>query len=76
MAERSPQFVAEEVWQVAQALVDNHVDEDVAIGRNAYHVCRHCGDVVFHNRSVDSIQHNRACVVLVARDLLTGAPRG
>lgn len=70
----APQFVAEEVWKVARALLDNAHSYEVTHGRNAYNECNHCRGNVYHDQDVERIQHEADCPVLVARDLLTGAP--
>lgn len=69
-----PRFVAEEVWTVARAFLENAVSHDVTHGRNAYNECNHCAGYVYWNEDSSTIKHEKDCPVLIARDLLTGSP--
>lgn len=73
---KEPQFKAEEVWAVAKALLENSVSHDVSSsgGRNSYNECNHCKGRVQWTESDEQIAHESHCAVLVARDLLAGAP--
>lgn len=78
---KEPSFKTEDVWTVARALVDEaltHEDGDHFIGFR----CQHCraelptpyknGSMLPYN--LDHLRHGTNCPVLVARDLLVGAP--
>lgn len=72
---RAPQFKAEEVWAVARAVLDHAIDNDVDRGRSgAYNECKHCDERVWWEAPHSAIVHKPDCLVLIARDLLTGAP--
>lgn len=62
-----PKFNKEDVWAVAEAIEANWrsiMDED----------CIFCGVNSYWNASSDTVVHKKHCIVLVARDLLTGRP--
>lgn len=71
-----PQFKKEDVWAVARALgYGLYVDD---LGRNAYLKCQHCRASTYYDWETEiedrkSFKHKPHCVVLIARDLLTGA---
>jgi len=74
MMSKAPQFVAEEVWRVAQSVVENAISE-VDCGRDgAFNTCQHCYERVWWQEPYEKIVHKPDCLFLVARDLLTGAP--
>lgn len=70
----NPQFKNEDVWKVAQTLLDHFVIWDVQCGMNAYNECRYCNGHVYWDKDGADIVHDSNCPVLVAKDLLTGAP--
>lgn len=65
-------FNANDVKRVAEALLEWHYDYDVQHGMNAYNECRFCSGRVYWNKDVNEIKHDADCVVLIAKDLLTG----
>ncbi len=73
---RDPQFNTIDVWKLARAVVENHAEWDHA--GSAYsdydkYVCRFC-DRDSARRPDWKILHDTDCPVLIAQDLLTGAP--
>jgi len=69
-----PDFAATDVWDVARAMLATAIDNDVSCGMNAYNLCRHCNGSINWDKPHDDIVHEPSCPVLIARDLLTGAP--
>ena len=65
-------FNPDDVKRVAEALLDWHYDYDVQSGMNAYNECKHCSGKVYWNIDAEKIKHDSNCVVLIAKDLLTG----
>lgn len=74
MPAKVPQFVAEDVWRVAQAMLCDAVSERDHGRGGAYNTCQHCDERVWWKEPYEKIVHKPNCLVLVARDLLTGAP--
>ena len=72
---RTPQFSPTDVWAVARAFLEMHYDSDVSRGMNAYNECRYCNGKIDWREDPEKIKHEPTCPVLVARDLLTGAPK-
>lgn len=74
-----PKFADDDVWKVARALIEESewLDENTGRSQNRQ-TCRHCGEWQPYNwgpgPSFPPIIHEPTCPVLVARDLLTGAP--
>ena len=74
-----PRFSATDVWRVAKAVIESwgRFSESHDGDRMK---CRHCGSwdyVMFDiekDRSVYRVPHKQFCPVLLAQDLLTGAP--
>lgn len=74
MSSKEPQFRKEDVWAVAAAIGDG-INYEVTYGRNAYDECMHCGASRYHDKKdfpAKRFLHDKNCVVLIARDLLTG----
>lgn len=71
----TPQFAATDVWAVARAFLENAIEYQTDRGMNSYNECRHCRGKVWWEKDADEIEHEPTCPVLVARDLLTGAPK-
>ena len=74
----TPLFAKDDVWAVARAIERDWARLDEG-GYNAYLWCGHCDEKVPHDegetkREMQSFPHKSDCVVLKARDLLTGAP--
>lgn len=69
-------FDPSDVLVVARALLENAISRDVESpgGRNSYNECNYCRGHVHWNQDSETIMHEATCPVLVARDLLTGAP--
>ncbi|CAH0532183.1 hypothetical protein UAM5_00066 [Ralstonia phage UAM5] len=71
-----PDFNPADVYAVARAIGGGVQIEDY--GRSSHQVCTYCGMSRYHswqNGSFEGFQHKPGCVVLIARDLLTGAPK-
>ena len=65
-----PKFVKEEVWALAEYVADNWRSD----GGDHPDFCIHC-DVKFNWKTpYDKVVHRHDCLVLVARDILTGKP--
>jgi len=73
-----PEFAATDVWAVARALIEGseYVDDK---GRCAYTCCNHCSASESYDFGSNAVNrplvHEAHCPVLMARDLLTGAPK-
>lgn len=65
-------FNPTDVKRVAEALLEWHIDWDIAHGMNAYNECKHCNGKVYWNRDIRELNHDPDCVVLIAKDLITG----
>lgn len=72
-----PAFDPMDVYAVARALLENAISHDVESpgGRNSYNECNYCRGHVYWDQDSGRIVHELTCPVLVARDLLAGAPR-
>lgn len=71
-------FSPQDVWRVARAIGEGvYVDETQS--KNSYERCLHCEAFRYHDWKHGyavgpGFQHESHCPVLIARDLLTGAP--
>ena len=67
-----PQFKKEDVWAVAQVVAE----EWRRSGGDRPDYCAYCYVKFGWNTLLDTVVHHSDCVVLIARDLLTGRPAG
>jgi hypothetical protein len=65
-------FNEKDVKRVAESLLEWHIDWEVSRGMNAYNECKHCNGRVYWNKDITNLKHDTNCVVLIAKDLLTG----
>lgn len=75
MSQREPHFNPDDVRKVARAIGSGLYTHEV--GRNEHVTCQYCGAWQYADYESDykDFQHKLDCVVLVAKDLLTGAPK-
>jgi len=57
---------------LAEALLRTAHSHDVEHGMNAYNECNHCGQSVYWDEPVETIEHDSECPVLLARSVLRG----
>lgn len=69
-------FDEKQVWSIAKALGDGIRIKEYSNSINSWAKCIHCGREVVYNEDeevITNFNHHINCVIITARDLLTGA---